>query len=1246
VVSADTVFAASAALGYKRSVRYLKQLTLHGYKTFASRTEFIFDAGVTAVVGPNGSGKSNVADALRWVLGEQSFSALRGKRTEDMIFSGSEHRPRMGMAQVSLILDNSSNWLPVDFAEVEIARRAYRSGENEYYLNGNRVRLRDITQLLGSSGLSERTYSVIGQGLVDQALSQRPEERRKLFEEAAGITAHQSKRDQANQRLADTSTNLTRARDIISELTPRLRYLKGQARRAQEYQQLRADLELHLKTWFGYRWRQALLALAGARNRAADAAIAAEESTVELTALLDRVAERREERGRLRDELSERHRASSALHRQAETVQRELAVRGEQIRLWREQADDLHREISYLKAALEDGNQRLAAAKAELAEAQAEHRARAKRVEEAERDLQSRERERAAQGRVLAQAQDLALNLKTQLAERRSQLGQIAGRRNELAGSDAEQVSAGKTAEAELAEQRKQLDSLSAKAGELANAHAAVERDRTAQAAKLAAAQEAERRAQEQLNGAQRAAARLQDQRDMLERLRDEGAGLSGGARAVIATARTADKKKPGFSELSGILGTLGELITVPPKYERALEAALGGRVQDVVVRSWGDAEAAVDFLKRNQAGRATFLPLDSLRPGRPADVPSAPGVIGLATDLVSFDAQIRPAVELALNYTLVVEDLPTARRLLGRGGGPTLVTLDGEIVRPSGSVTGGAENKQRDGGLLARARQLRELPEQIAQAAAVVEGHEREVRELRQTQATARVVLDGLRARRDELSQGQTRLNSEISKTQLAAERAQQTVAWHAERRKALEREAADLDRREGELRKAVADLEAQSGQRETAVEEAQRRLNELSAEDYMAEVARIKAEAAVSAGALRGLEGRVRELANAQQTRDQELQSKTARQAHLANQQAEATRAAEAQTMEADRLAGELAALAAKIEPAEARLAQLERDARQSEQQERSLRDQQRLAQARQNQADLAAQRAQDELTHLRGEIEKDLGLVELTQFADDEGGSQAVLSEELLDTQPPLPLNGMVTKLPVVVELPEGLDADVRNLRAQIARLGPVNIDALAEYQEVETRYNFLQTQSADLEQAVASLREVIAELDQVMEREFVATFKAVATKFKDEFANLFGGGSAKLMMTDPENPTSTGIEIMARPPGKREQGLALLSGGERALTAAALIFSILKTRPTPFCVLDEVDAALDEANVGRFRDVIKALGKETQFILVTHNRGTIEAADTIYGVSMGPDHTSTTLSLKLDGKELVAASAVEA
>ena len=1235
-------------------MRFLKHLVLQGYKTFASRTEFVFDAGVTAVIGPNGSGKSNIADALRWVLGEQSYGTLRGRRTEDMIFSGSEQRPRMGMAHVSLILDNSTGWLPIDFSEVEIARRAYRSGENEYYLNGNRVRLRDITELLGSSGLSERTYSIIGQGLVDQALSQRPEERRRLFEEAAGITVYQSKRDQASQKLADASGNLTRARDIINELTPRLRYLKGQARRAQEYQQLRQDLEAQLRVWYGYKWRGGLLAIAATKDRAADTASVAEEATEEVNALLALVADRRAERNALRDQLTEWHRASSSLHRESEVAQRELAVRAEQLRLWREQSEDLEREVIHLRAALEDGSQRQAAAAAELAEARASHEANAARVTAAQGELAVRERERQAQAAKLNQAQDALFALKTQLAERRSRLAQSGERRTELARGDVEQAQASQAAAAQLAAQEAELAKLAVRVTELAASLTEVDRERQAQAQTLAAAQEAERKAAEGLALAQRALARLVDQQDMLSRLRDEGAGLGAGARSVIAATRSApaprgpaaaraDGAAAATAPLHGVIGTLGELIEVPAELERAVEAALGGRVQDIVVEGWQDAEAAVDFLKRNQAGRATFLPLDSLRPGRASDVPPAPGVLGLASELVKFDPAIRPAVELALNHTLVVEDLPTARRLLGRAGGATLVTLDGEIVRPSGAVTGGSENKAKDSGMLSRARSLRELPPQIEAGSAQVAAHEARVAEARRDQATARTALEVLRAKRDGIAAEQSRVGAEQGRTGLASDRARQTQAFHDERRRSLAKDLAGLDARERELKTAVEELSARVITQEAEVEAARRGLVALAADDLVSELARLRAEAAVSAGQFQSYQSRAAELAAAQQARRAETATKTARLETLAANQAEASRIIEAQEAIAGRLGREIAALAARIDPAEARVAELEAQQRQLETTERNLREQLRHAQMRQSQADLTHQRAHDELAHLRTEIEKDLGLVELTKTLEaDDGAPDA---DELVDSQPPLPLGDMVTRLPLVIELPEGMDADVRNLRAQIGRLGPVNLDALVEYNEVEARYNFLTTQAGDLEHAVASLQEIITELDQVMEREFLATFKAIAGKFKDEFSLLFGGGAAKLVLSDPESPNTTGIEIIARPPGKREQGLALLSGGERTLTAAALIFSILKTRPTPFCVLDEVDAALDEANVGRFRDALQALSAQTQFILITHNRGTIEAADTIYGVSMGADHTSATLSLRLDGHDLAPANVDE-
>lgn len=1211
-------------------MRFLKTLQLHGYKTFASKTEFVFDAGVTAIVGPNGSGKSNIADGLRWVLGEQSYNTLRGKRTEDMIFSGSEQRARLGMAYVALTLDNSTGWLPIDFSEVEIARRAYRSGENEYFINGNRVRLRDITELLGKSGLSERTYSIIGQGLIDQALSQRPEERRKLFEEAAGITVHQSKRDQARQKLEEARANLTRARDIINELTPRLRYLKGQARRATEYQQLKADLAAQLRIWYGYRWRQANQALAAARERLDTHVGLVEELNAALNAFQQQAAGRQAERANLRDQLSDWHRASSQLHRQAETLQRELAVRAEQLRLWGQQQAELEEELVRLRAGLEDGAERLRSAEAALAEAGADHEAHAGRVAEAQKQLDALEAQRRTQAAQLAQAEDALLALRTQLAERRSRLDQLGDRRRELTSEQDEQVRALQAAQAELARLTAQSAALEEKLAATEAALAEIEQARQAQGQALAQAQEAERQAAGMLGAAQRALARLQDQQELLTRLRDEGAGLNAGSRAVLAAAR--GRKEAGGQKgsvaaaaaLTGIIGALGELIEVPAELDRALEAALGSRLQDIVVRTWEDAEAAVAFLKQTQAGRATFLPLDTLRPGRPLEAPKASGVLGLASELVGFDPDIRPAVELALNHVIVVRDLATARRLLKTESRATFVTIEGEIVRPGGSITGGSEARARDSGLLSRARALRELPDQIAAAARQVARHEAEVAAARQTQEAGRQALDRLLGRRDALVGEKQKLTAERDRLWLAADRSRQTIAWHQERIRQIHQELAGLDRNEASLTQAIGELTARLATQEAALEAARRELAALAADDLLKELARLRAEAAVSAGQLRSHQARVDELRALQRQRREELDAKEARLQALIAAQAQTGREIAAYEDQATALATEIGAFAALIDPAEARLAHLEQEQREAEGRERNLREQLRQAQMRQSQAELAYQRSQDELAHLRSEIEKELGPVVFD-------------GEEPAGDQPPLPLNGVVTHLPAVLELPADLEENIRQLRGQLGRLGPVNLEALSEYNEVEARYNFLTTQAADLEKAVADLEQVIADLDTVMKREFLSTFKAVAAQFKEEFTSLFGGGSARLVLTDPDDPATTGVEIIARPPGKREQGLALLSGGERALTAAALIFSILKARPTPFCVLDEVDAALDEANVGRFREALKALSQQTQFILITHNRGTIEVADTIYGVSMGADNTSQVLSLKLNGRE---------
>jgi chromosome segregation protein len=1216
-------------------VRILKRLQLQGYKTFASHTDFVFDSGVTAIVGPNGSGKSNIADGLRWVLGEQSYGALRGKRTEDMIFSGSEQRPRLGMAYVSVTLDNSSGWLPIDFSEVEIARRAYRSGDNEYYLNGNRVRLRDVSEILASSGLSERTYTVIGQGLVDQALSQRPDERRRLFEEAAGITGQQSKREQAAQKLAEAQANLVRARDIINELTPRLRYLKGQARRAQEYQQIRQDLQAQLQVWYSYAWRRAQLGRATAEQQATSEAEAVAEQGDRLGHLLERTSVLREERAKLRDQLSEWHAASSLVHRQAEGVQRELAVRSEQVRLWGEQQDGVEQEILHLRALLEDGAERLRAAQAELAAMEEAHDARLARVLAAEQELHALDSERDARTQRLRLAHDEALTLKADLIEARSLVSQLGQRRAEIAKAKAEQVRDGEAASRQIEVLKRKLDGLSQESGHLDSALATLAQERDGYTDALSKAQEAARQALAGLTTAQRELGRLQDQHDLLSRLREEGAGLAAGPR-TIHSART---------RLSGIVGTLGELIEAPPEMERAIEAALGGRVQDIVVRRWEDAEAAVAFLKEGRGGRATFLPLDILRPARAAATPRDSGVLGLASELVKFDEAIRPAVELALNHVLIVRDLPTARRLLrGEDGGdrssrggpaPTLVTLEGEIVRASGSVTGGSEDGRRDAGLLSRARSLRELPAKLKESSAQVALWESRMAEAHSKEESARRSIEQARVRRTHLADQVERLRVEQQQAQLGLERSLQTRAWHEARQLDIARELAEIEERESQTLAAMSEFEKRIETAARAEQAAQQELAALPTEDLLAELARLRGEATASAAQRRSLQAMVDELKSQQKQRENEVSAREEKLRLLATRGMEARRSIAEQEATNQVLVAQVRELAARIDPAEARLVEIEREQRAAEAREQTLREELRRAQMRSSQAELALQRAHDEVEHLRGEIQKELGLVAMSP-------SEGWDAEDLAAGQPPLPLDEMITPLQAVVQLPEGLDEDVRNLRAQLARLGPVNVDALTEYQEVEARCNFLTSQASDLEKATASLQEIIAELDRVMEREFLATFKAVAGRFREEFQQLFGGGSARLILSDPESPGTTGVEIIARPPGKREQGLALLSGGERSLTAAALIFSILKSRPTPFCVLDEVDAMLDEANVGRFRDKLTELSEQTQFILITHNRGTIETANTIYGVSMGTDNTSQVISLKLQGREIVPAS----
>jgi chromosome segregation protein len=1284
----------------------LRHLELQGYKTFASKAEFVFPTGVTAIVGPNGSGKSNVADAVRWVLGEQTYSVLRGKRTEDMIFAGSEQRPRAGMAEAFLTLDNSDGWLPVEFSEVVVGRRAYRSGENEYLLNGSRVRLKDVIELLGASGLARRTYTVIGQGLVDQALSLRPEERRTLFEEAAGISLYQSKRDETLRKLDDSQRNLERVRDILAEIGPRLRTLQRQAERSQQYERLADELRELQRTWYGFHWSRAQETLHVARQAAEAQAKTLDERQSELESLSGRLDELHEEQSALRAKLVEWQRQSAALHSQAEAVQRELAVLTERARLLKQQQAELVAETQPLQAQRAAQAERVTQAEAELAALSQQLAARQAQIAAAQEALAARQAQREALAQTRRAAQDSAFQLATEASDRRNRRAQLAERKSEL-----EREQDGHTAEqaklqTELDAQRQTLAEIESDIAALVAQGNALKVQADAQAAEIAACQKRQAELEDDLTLARAAETELRARHEALGQLRADMVGFDAGAREVLN------------ARLPGVRGALASLIQVSAEWERAVEAALGADAQAIVVDDWSVVEA----VSKRGLGRATLLPLaplrdlasqrararreqaeqqrrqralaeerqrqqretlqqrqrewreqierrqrelDQVRPwwrklvdqlfnhdsalltdfaagpklddillsdltGEHPPVSTSSESLPFAASVVTRDEAIRPAIEALLGDVLLADDLAQAQRLLPQlPPGARIVTRAGEVVRHSGAATVGGADASGAGtlGLLAREREWRVLPDQLAAAQQRVSNIEaargREAARQAALERERATILSGL----DEVARRVRSRSQERDVLGRAAERLDQQIKWQEALVKQTQAELDALADKDTGLAAELLSLAEQQQTAEQDILSADAQLAALPLEELAAQVTQLQTAAAVAGQAAQGQQTIVRNERGALAQLDAQIAARSARTGQLGRESAALESQLEAQRAGAAESYGKIAELDTQLQPAQAQLARLEAEQQMIESQERTARSRLHELESRHNAAMLEAGRREDEVNALHARIDEDLGLVELEM-----GEATGPV---------PLPLRPIVEELPAVSELPEGIETEIQRRKAQLHRIGPISPEVQAEFKETQERHAFLTTQNADLEQAIASLNQVIAELDELMRKSFLETFEAIAAEFKQTFTRIFGGGSAKLVLADPDNLTTTGIDISARPPGKRQQGLALLSGGERALTAAALLFAILKVRPTPFCFLDEVDAALDEANIGRFRDMLKELSASTQFVVITHNRGTIEAADTIYGISMGGDSASRALSLKLEGETVAAA-----
>jgi chromosome segregation protein len=1195
----------------------IRRLEMVGFKSFMDRTVLSFDDGVTGVVGPNGCGKSNVADAIRWVLGEQSALRLRGRSMEDVIFNGSESKAPLSLAEVIITFENDRPAeLPPQYrglAEVTVGRRLFRTGESDYLVNRAPARLLDVNDLFFGSGVGRTAYSIIEQGRIGQIVSARPEDRRAIVEEAAGITKYKRRREAAERKMEATRHNLERVSDIAQELGKQLESLTRQARKAERFRALRSqirELELHLAAT---RYLELTVGRREAEerhaaSRAEEAAIAIRLEQIEGALDADRalLAERERTLQGLSDrehELESRLRVSQV---SAEAAEREIAQGAERARAQAAEVEALKVQAEALQAERES----LLRQRDDLAHLSASDEARLGELEEELRRLAGEEASLASEAES---ARAGAAEAMGRAAARRSELGQLERQAADLEGR--------------LARVRGEMEELAGRASALDGSRSAhVERLGMTRQLKLRL--EEQRGAQEEQlertrsefiqNEAKLITLReeLSDRRARLQSLQEVMRNYEGYGRGVRSLMTRARATEPGDG---GVLGLVADVVTAPAEYETAVEAVLGERLQYVIVESHSQGVEAIDWLKSAAEGRASLIPLLRLREDEPAPATpdrGHPGFVAGCLELVRVDPAYEKLAHFLLGDAFVVRDLRSALEMWQSGSGnATLVTLDGEVLDPHGVVTGGPLEGEGHGALQRR-REVQELEDTVrsfeAEFALAQERHRTLQSRLLQLEAQLKS-LD-----RDNREKDLALLDQEKDLTRLAdeVERIAARVAQLEAERAGLEEARAALSREEETRRLEAATAEAERGRHEERLRESGAGLESLRRRRESADAAVLEVKVKVAADrerregfgdALRRVEEARREVEERCERIYGALSEANARAADL-------RRRVEGTTGDLERLSEELArvreVLAAERAAHEAAAVQ----ARAGEAEARDLRKRLEAFAQASTDAALTAREQSLALTHLEEQTRE---------------RCQVDVREELLRFH--------AERAPGEAERRR-----LEDLKAQADRMGAVNLTAIEEYDELARRHAFLSGQKADLEVSLADLRTAIARINRASRERFSETFDRVNEKFQQVFPRLFNGGRAGLVLTQEGEDEAGGVEIFAQPPGKKLQSVNLLSGGEKALTAVALVFAIFLVKPSPFCLLDEVDAPLDDANVGRYVELVKEMSKASQFILITHNKRTMESVDTLYGVTMEEPGVSKLVSVRLSGHGRSAAA----
>lgn len=1179
---------------------FLKQLDVVGFKSFAERISMDFVPGVTAVVGPNGSGKSNITDAIRWVLGEQSAKSLRGAKMEDIIFSGSDSRKSLNFAEVTLTLDNETNSLPIDFHEVSVTRRVYRSGESEFFINNQNCRLKDIVDLFMDSGLGKEAFSIISQGKVEEILSSKAEDRRVIFEEAAGVLKYKNRKKKAEHKLFETQENLNRVNDILFELEGQVEPLKIQSSIAHDYLEKKAELEKSEVALTVYEiemlhenWEKLTAAF--------------EEHSEQEQTMTRSIAQKETESAKLRKHIAGLDQSMNDLQETLLRASEELEKLEGRKEVLKERKKNASQNKQQLEKSIDDGERKISEW---TAEKERENRVLVK-LEKEVRDLQlSLHEKQKSLGLFTSNIEETIETLKSDYIE---WLNKQASARNEqqyldqqLNQQDNRNVRLDTENEKFLNErieiEAKKLESTQLFAAVTAQIEEHVYRFREEQK-RLENNKAAYQKQEKTLYQAYQFLQQSKSKKDMLEEMEEDYAGFFQGVKEVLkAKNRT----------LQGVEGAVAELIKVPKEYQLAIETALGGSMQHVVMDGEENARKAITFLKKNGYGRATFLPLTVIRA---REIPSSqlravashPAFVGTAVDLIGFDKKYLNIAANLLGTVIITKDLKGANELAKLVHHKyRFVTIEGDVVNPGGSMTGGAI-KQKTSSLLSRKTELDELKTKIADMEEKTSVLEKHVKQLKTDITSQEEKVEGYRQAGEALRLKELSLKGSVREIELQEKNVNERLHLY------------DLDKKS---------IEEEKQSKKLRLEELEELLASCSKEIIL-------------------LDETIAELTKQKQSQQTSKESLTEETNELKVQLASKKEQLQNQREKYSRINDQLAEEQERVTDYKEDLSLLTNEMTSSSSGEVTLEDAaQGKLKVKNESVQLISSQKQERVQLLKKLEDLDIECKELKRLH--KGLSEAVKDEEVklnrLDVELENRLDHLREEYMLSYEAakenhPLTIPADearkkVKLIRLAIEELGSVNLGAIEEYDRVSERFNFLTEQKNDLQQAKDTLFEVIDEMDGEMKRRFSETFYAIREQFERVFKSLFGGGRAELKLNNPEDLLNTGVDIIAQPPGKKLQNLGLLSGGERALTAIALLFSILKVRPVPFCILDEVEAALDEANVYRFSQYLKQFSAETQFIVITHRKGTMEEADVLYGITMQESGVSKLVSVRMD------------